>query len=52
MTDRDCEDCTHCQTINEDQDNYCHLQQRVVYVTCDKFSPLDGAARNQTNTKD
>jgi hypothetical protein len=42
MTDsNNCEYCTHCQTINDDMDNYCHLQQRVVHEVCAKFEHFE-----------
>jgi len=41
----DCEKCSHCQTVNEDRDNYCLLQRKVVYETCEKFSHWEGKPR-------
>lgn len=33
----ECEDCAHCQTINDDMTTYCHKHGREVYATCDDF---------------
>lgn len=38
---RDCEECSFCVTINEDRDNFCRLQQRVVFEVCEKFDDVN-----------
>ncbi len=47
----DCEYCSHCQTINDDEDCYCHLQQRVVHEVCIKFEHYEGKQRATTASK-
>ena len=43
---QDCEQCVHCVTINDDRDNYCTLQKRVVREVCVKFEHWEGSESN------
>ena len=37
-----CEDCNHCQTINDDRDIYCHKKDCLVNGDpCDDFNDSD-----------
>ncbi|KAF1042597.1 MAG: hypothetical protein GAK35_02644 [Herbaspirillum frisingense] len=47
----DCEYCSHCQTVNDDMDSFCHKKQAIVHSTCEHFLHFEGKKPNDAGTK-
>lgn len=43
-----CEYCTHCTTVNDDMDTYCHLRKSIIHAVCMSFEHFEGKKESET----